>query len=94
MYFFIHADRIRFNANINHVNAVVVLGSDQYPMNLDKAYAILKDSLVPLCIFVVISLFIKFEFKSSYKKYLLILVVNIEDSGLTQPISIAVNILN
>ena len=44
MYFFIHADRIRFGANINHVNAGVVLGTDQYPMNLDKAYAILSET--------------------------------------------------
>ena len=41
MYFFIHADRMRFGARINQVNAGMLLGTDQYPTDLDKAYAIL-----------------------------------------------------
>ena len=44
LYFFIHADRIRFGSKINQVNAGVVLGTDQYPTNLDKAYAILTET--------------------------------------------------
>ena len=36
LYFFIHADRMRFGSRINQVNAGVVLGTDQYPTNLDK----------------------------------------------------------
>ena len=41
MYFFIHADRMRYGSGINQVNDGVVLGTDNYSMNLDKAYAIL-----------------------------------------------------
>ena len=41
MYFFIHANRMRYGSRINQVNDGVVLGTDNYCMNLDKAYAIL-----------------------------------------------------
>ena len=38
------ADRMRFGARINQVNAGVVLGTDQYPTDLDTAYAILTET--------------------------------------------------
>ena len=33
MYFFVHADRMRYGSRINQVNDGVVLGTDNYPMN-------------------------------------------------------------
>ena len=44
LYYFIHADRLRYGTKINQVNAAVVLGTDQYPTTLDKAYAILTET--------------------------------------------------
>ena len=43
--FFIHADRIRYGARINQINDGVVLVIDKYPMNLDKAYAIVMETM-------------------------------------------------
>ena len=44
LYFFVHADRMRFGSTINQVNAEVMFGTDQYPTTLDKAYAILTET--------------------------------------------------
>lgn len=44
IYFFIHADRMRHGSRINQVNDGVVFGTDNYPLNLDKAYTILTET--------------------------------------------------
>ena len=44
IYFFLHADKIRFGDKIQEVSENIVLGADQFPTTMDAAYRILNDT--------------------------------------------------
>ena len=48
MYFFLHADKIRFGDKIREIQENVVFGTDSYPTTLDGAYRILSDTQLRL----------------------------------------------
>ena len=43
-YFFLHADKIRFEDKIREIETNIVLGTDQFQLTLDAAYRILSDT--------------------------------------------------
>ena len=44
MYFFLHADKIRFGDKIREIQENVVLGTDSFPTTMEAAYRILSDT--------------------------------------------------
>lgn len=44
MYFFLHADKIRFGDKIREIQENVVLGNDNFPTTVEAAYRILSDT--------------------------------------------------
>ena len=44
IYFFFHADKIRFGGKVREVETNIVLGTDQFPVTLDAACHILSDT--------------------------------------------------